>query len=1269
MKKLSTIIYTALLMLSSIVASATTPTIASSNVFFQTTEGNSFSMTWTNGNGAKRIVIARKDLAVTAQPTNGVDYLASTTFGLGNELSTGQFVVFDGNGNTTSINGLQPSSIYHFTIFEYNGSGFSTEYLTASTLASSRTTLSAPTTASSLITFSNVNGNSMKLSWANGNGNGRIVLAKAGSPVNVNPNNLTAYTASNVFGSGEEIGGGNFVVFKGNANNLTLTGLQPNTTYYFSVFEFNGNTGPVYFASNPAVANQITNVRPSSVATNMLFANVEGNSMNVSWTSGNGSRRIVIAKAGSAVTAAPFDGIAYAANNNFGLGQEIAAGEFVVYDGTASSFSLRNLWQNTTFHLAVFEYDGLNNTSAYLRTTFLVNSRSTLLTPTMASSALTFSNVGTNSMTLNWTNGNGTNRLVVARANSAVNEQPTNYTAYSPSAAFGSGTQIGTGNYVVYKGTGSSVTVSNLAFNTNYHFEIIEFNGSTGPVYLTTSTAVGNSSTNNTPTVAASNFFVTNTEGNSIACNWLNGNGARRIVVARKGSAVTAWPMNASTYTASNSFGAGTELATGQFVVYDGSGSSMNISNLAIGSTYHFAIFEYNGTGINSNYLTANFLNGNGNTLSAPTTQASGITFSNVTGHSVQVNWTMGNGTRRLLLVKQANVVDAAPQQLATYAPSTSFGIGAQIGVGNYVIYSANSNQVTVNNIQPNTTYHFALYEYNGSAGPVYQTTSPAVANQLTTIRPSIASSNIVVSNIEANGMTLAWANGNGLKRIVVAKLGSPVTSAPTDGSTYNASNVFGTGDEIAPGEFVLMNGSNSSVSLQGLAIGANYHFAIFEYEGTGATTAYLTSSFAMANRTTAAIPTVPSSNLLFTSVGNSSMILNWTNGDGAQRIVIAKKSSPVNVNPTNLVSYVQSPTFGLGAHLGNENYVVYRGSGSSVSIINLLAGTTYYFAVYEFNGSGAPAYLTSSFATGNATTIGAPSVQATNAIIANTYSTSVNIAWTNGSGQKRIVLAKQGSDVDAFPVDNLNYMANSFLGSGDQIGSGNFVVYNGTGNTVTITNLSPQTVYHFAVFEYNDFGATKMYLITSPAKVNSLTATLPVKLLDFTGAIKNGAAILTWATASERNAKWFEVERSKDGHSFVSIDRVVASGNSVSTKAYSRIDHSVVSGQYFYRLKLIDVDGQFAYSKVISVTIKGEVQYRLLENPVREKLIVLNSQPTSSHFTLQVMDMNGRLMMQKNVEAITTMEMDISQLPANMYVLLLSSATEKVQLPFVKMN
>jgi len=107
--------------------------------------------------------------------------------------------------------------------------------------------------------------------------------------------------------------------------------------------------------------------------------------------------------------------------------------------------------------------------------------------PLTQASAITFSNVGLNSMTVSWTNGDGTARILVAKAGGAPGV-PTDGKTYAANAAFGSGDTLSSGGqYVLYNDSGNTVDITNLQPSTVYYFKVFEFNGSAGTEnYLTT---------------------------------------------------------------------------------------------------------------------------------------------------------------------------------------------------------------------------------------------------------------------------------------------------------------------------------------------------------------------------------------------------------------------------------------------------------------------------------------------------------------------------------------------------------------------------------------------------------------------------------------------------------------------------------------------------------------------------------------------------------------------------------------------------------------
>lgn len=222
------------------------------------------------------------------------------------------------------------------------------------------------------------------------------------------------------------------------------------------------------------------------------------------------------------------------------------------------------------------------------------------------------------------------------------------------------------------------------------------------------------------PTTPGANLAFLIVEGNYLNLHWENGNGARRIIVAKEGSPVTGTPLNGVDYTENTDFGKGATIAPGEFVVYDHVFTSFYLNNLKPSTRYYFAFFEYNGTGAAIQYLTTNPLTGNASTVTAPTQQTSNISASNIAANSLTLNWQSGNGARRLVVVREGSAVNADPVDLQSYGPNV-FGSGAQVGTGNYSVYANSGSSTALTNLKQNTRYYFSVYEYNGLGQPVYK--------------------------------------------------------------------------------------------------------------------------------------------------------------------------------------------------------------------------------------------------------------------------------------------------------------------------------------------------------------------------------------------------------------------------------------------------------------------------------------------------------------------------------------------------------------------
>jgi len=185
-------------------------------------------------------------------------------------------------------------------------------------------------------------------------------------------------------------------------------------------------------------------------------------------------------------------------NGIYAVGNIVTAGEQVVYLGTNPSFTDTGLATTTQYYYRIYTVDKAFNYSSALTATATTTSASYAAEPTAQVTGLNITGVSTTGMTINFTpavSGAGTNHLVVIGTSlSGDPADGSSYIANTDFTAIGSSTVAG--GKVVYNGTGNSVTVTGLTFNTNYTVRIYDFNG-TGSTenYLLTSPASGNQTT------------------------------------------------------------------------------------------------------------------------------------------------------------------------------------------------------------------------------------------------------------------------------------------------------------------------------------------------------------------------------------------------------------------------------------------------------------------------------------------------------------------------------------------------------------------------------------------------------------------------------------------------------------------------------------------------------------------------------------------------------------------------------------------------------
>jgi len=149
----------------------------------------------------------------------------------------------------------------------------------------------------------------------------------------------------------------------------------------------------------------------------------------------------------------------------------------------------------------------------------------------------------------------------------------------------------------------------------------------------------------------------------------------------------------------------------------------------------------------------------------------------------------------------------------------------------------------------------------------------------------------------------------------------------------------------------------------------------------------------------------------------------------------------------------------------------------------------------------------------------------------------------------------------------------------------------------------------------------------TTPVLSNYNSA-LPVELTTFTASnIENKKVQLNWSTATEVNNYGFQVERRKGIGEWKEINFIEGSGNSNSPKHYEYVDENVSGGKYSYRLKQIDIDGNFGFSKFVEVELGLPVEYKLSQNypnPFNPTTQIQYTLPNNESVTLKIYNLLG---------------------------------------------
>lgn len=454
-----------------------------------------------------------------------------------------------------------------------------------------------------------------------------------------------------------------------------------------------------------------------------------------------------------------------------------------------------------------------------------------------------------------------------------------------------------------------------------------------------------------------------------------------------------------------------------------------------------------------------------------------------------------------------------------------------------------------------NTAQDFCV----GCAGPVAE--------------PTANPNNNAESNIGCTSAQISWNLPADATDVIVAISTGAITDAPADGTAYIANSTFASGDElvVSDGQFVVYNGSGTSVLVSGLSQGTTYNYAIFGYNGVQANCEenYLTGGVFDSFSTLATCNTPQISSIMYNSCNGTA--------EGTDELIIFEMGDdaiPIDSLTIELPNSTWcNDTCGSNILVNNQTYIDDLNSMAGCALFvyadPIPAGAT----VVVFTGNPPSTVLDYSSQCGAS---GAPYY----CVFLDNASTTGNFA--NSTTSPRDLTIHFGSSSS----DMVSYIADDGVGNVD----GATVNFDAAGNPTYIQS-------------------------------NGCVYPLFVSLIKFGGFAIENDNIIKWTTSSEENTGHFEIQRSEDGVNFETIGSQRATGGSSITRNYEFVDHSPATGSLYYRLLMFDNEMNRTTSQTIEI-VRDNTSIYFYNHQI---WIGFNDLPNAS-FQLNIYNVNGQL-------------------------------------------
>ncbi|MFK8009733.1 MAG: lamin tail domain-containing protein, partial [Saprospiraceae bacterium] len=241
-----------------------------------------------------------------------------------------------------------------------------------------------------------------------------------------------------------------------------------------------------------------------------------------------------------------------------------------------------------------------------------------------------------------------------------------------------------------------------------------------------------------------------------------------------------------------------------------------------------------------------------------------------------------------------------------------------------------------------------------------------------------------------------------------------------------------------------------------------------------------------------------------------------------------------------------------------------------------------------------------------------------------------------------------------------------------DMVGLENAGTSNNFATNVTMTRnvdvTEPNTTYtigEWTTKSQDDFSNVGVHSMT-------LSSSLPVELVEFSGQIFPNFNRLDWKTASEKNSAYFEIESSIDGFNFKTIGKINAIGNSNQIRRYEFVENNPSQISY-YRLKQVDLDNTFEYSEILYLSrVIEKTNLSLSPNPANKYIYLDIEIPNEEQVEITIYSMTGQLIFRNKMElgkGKHYKEINLQRFEQGVYFIEMKNKNQLIRKKFVKVG